>query len=117
MNHYAQEYFPLDELEKFPTVGDFLAKTHFGVVESLRHEGEHLIVKIMNLEEVRENFQQPRSLRRNDHPPNEIFTHRYLLEGTFGDCQGVLKPSPYIIQLKAVTMSNSENKVNKENFF
>merc|ERR1719173_306230 len=59
-NDSAQEYFPLDDFQKFPSNGQTIAKAFWGPVQKHKF---------------------------NDYPPNEIATHRYLCEH-FQDCPG-----------------------------
>jgi len=109
-NDSAQEYFPLDDYQKFPSNGQTIAKAFWGPVQKHKWQNEYIVSKTISLKKLERNRKAKQKF--NDYPPNEIATHRYLCEH-FQDCPGKdhTKPCPYIIPLKGVTKEENGQRL------
>jgi len=109
-NDAHQEFHPLSRFDDFPTVGDKIAKSHFGPVREIQHPSYGpLAVKIIELAKVEANKKRRKPFL--DNPPCEIQTHYYLTHGWEYLPHIFNGPSPFICKHIGTTMDKSDENV------
>jgi serine/threonine protein kinase len=73
---FIEDFYPLDNVEDFPTEGKLLGESHWGPVRDLGSFNGGLIVKIIKRTKYERRVKGID--RWNDDPASEVATHRYL---------------------------------------